>query len=280
MRTMPPSPELARYLRLGMEHAGKLPKGDSEELVRLMTVRAFWSYVFSDDAGSDEELDAAEKDGMKAAEMARRLGRPDLESAALDGAESNLMARDRHGLIDMRRRIELADVVQDPWEIGDTFAMAAWMNFMQGRYREPIRYALEGIERSRQGGSAPMTHCLSWAAMGRYRLGEWRAFLTDMAEIEDALGDRRGKPPHWAARPFAAGTGVHEVPGNRQAADAYLAIISELERSERSHFAAPWTAVVMARRGHAEDGLKLLSRVENVSSTRSWRGLLLEARCE
>jgi class 3 adenylate cyclase len=281
MRTLPSESEAARYLHLGMEHAESLPPGDSEELARLLTIKAFWPYGFPGAVDSDEELEAAQKEGERAAAIGRRLGRPDLESAGLDGASASVIARDWYGHIDplINRRLELAAVIHDPWELGDIFGMAAWSHFMQGRYRDAIRFALEGVERSRLGGSSPQVHCLAWSAMARYRLGDWAGFLTDLLRMEDLLGDRRKRPPHYGARPFAAAAIVHEVQGNRAAADAYIAIIAELERSGPPS-GTPWTAVVLARRGQAEEALRRLRRADNAAGHRTFRGLLLEARCE
>jgi class 3 adenylate cyclase len=283
MRTQPPERDVARYLQLGMEHAGFL-SGDSAALVRLLTAKSFYAYGFPDTANSDEEFEAAMKEGVRAAEMARRLGRPDLESAALDGATSNLMSQDKWGAIDplLSRRLDLAAVIRDPWELGDIFSMAAWTYFMQGRYLETIRFALEGVERVGPDAAAPAIHSLSWCAMARYRLGNWKAFHSDMARIEDLLGDRRHKPPHFAYRPYAVAAVVHEIQGNRAEADSHLATIADVERAGGAwrSSAAPWTAVVLARRGEHDEALKRLTRAENTPGARQQRGLLLEARAE
>ena len=59
--------------------------GDSEELARLLIVKAFWPASLGEGRGTEaEELEARES-GEEAAAMAIRLGRPDLASAALDG---------------------------------------------------------------------------------------------------------------------------------------------------------------------------------------------------
>ena len=283
MRNVPSERDVMRYLKLGMEHASFL-EGDSVALVRLLTSKSFYAYGFPGSAESDEELDAAMKDGIRAAEIARRLGRPDLESGALDGATSNLMAQDKWGSMDdmMNRRIQLADVIRDPWELGDIFAMRAWMHFMQGRYLEAIRSALEGLDRIGADASAPSIHCLSWCAMARYRLGSWGQFQADMARLEEVLGDRRHKPPHFAYRPYAAAAVVHEIQGNRAAADVQLEIISETDRAQRAGRggAAPWTALVLSRRGDYDEALKKLALADNTAGGRQYHSLTLEARAE
>ncbi|MFY9587442.1 MAG: AAA family ATPase, partial [Actinomycetota bacterium] len=281
MRSLPPEREVARYLQLGMEHA-RFIEGDDPALARLLIAKSFYAYGFPDTANSDEELDAAMKEGIRAAEIARRLGRPELESAALDGAMSNLMAQDKWGSMDplLNRRLELADVIRDPWELGDIFGMAAWTYFMQGRYLEAIRFALEGTERVGPLAAGPAVHCVAWSAMARYRLGNWNAFLADMVHIEELLGDRRHKPPHFAYRPYAAAAVVHEIQGNRSAADSYLATVAEVERDVGRVWGDPWTPVVLARRGQFDAALKRIARAENTAGARQHRGLLLEARGE
>jgi tetratricopeptide (TPR) repeat protein len=285
MRTLPTEREAARYLELGIKHAQEMGTQDSEEMVRILSAKAFWPYGFPEVVESEEELDVAMKEGKRAADMARRLGRPDLESAALDGAQSNLIARDMWGQVDafIERRLELSSVVRDPWEIGDTYAMAAWAYFMQGRFLESLRYALQGLDRVESDAYAPRIHCLSWSAMAHFRLGHWGAFLADLGRLEEHLGDRRTKPPHFASRPYAAAAVVHEIQGNRSAADLYLAQIAEGERSERGLGivnASPWVAVAHARRGLADEALKRLTRAANTGAGRQVRGLLLECRCE
>ena len=285
MRTVPPERDVARYLQLGMEHARHL-EGDSAGLARLLTAKAFYAYGFPDTANSDEEFEVAMKEGVRAAEIARRLGRADLESAALDGATSNLMAQDKWAWMDelMSRRLELADVIRDPWEVGDIYSMAAWSLFMQGRYLEAIRISLEGLDRIGPDASGPAVHCLCWCAMARYRLGDWHRFHSDMARVEHVLADRRHSPPHFALRAYAASMVVHEIQGNRTAADAQFAIIKEVDRAQRSGSGsggpAPMVAIVLARRGEYEAALKGLSRAENSPGSRFHRGALLEARAE
>ncbi len=282
MRTLPTEREAARYLQLGMEHARSLPAGDSEEMVKLLAARAFWAYGFPEQIDSAEELDVAQKEGEKAADMARRLGKPDLESAALDAAHSGFMARDMWGHVDpiINRRLELVSVIRDPWELGDIYAMTSWTYFMQGRYLEAMRFAHEGLERVGVDAPPPKIHCVSWSAMARFRLGHWAAFLADLSNLEELLGDRRAKPPVFASRPYAAAIVVHEIQGNRSAADAYLAMISEVERAERAFTGTPWVAMALARRGLADEALRRLQRSGNQGATRPFRGLLLEARCE
>jgi class 3 adenylate cyclase/tetratricopeptide (TPR) repeat protein len=284
MQTPVSDSEAARYLRLGLDHAQQLPPGDSEALVRLLSVEAFWPYGFPEQAGSDEELEAAEMAGRRAAEIAQRLGRPDLESGALDGAQSNIIARDMHGHVEstMDRRLELTAVINDPWELGDTFAMASWSSFMSGRYRDAIRYAAEGIERTAAEAIEPEVHCRSWSTLARYRIGDWRSFFIEFNAVLELLGERRTRPPHYVRRLYATAALVHDIQGNLSAANEMLAKVTDMERVDRSAppSSAPWVSVILARRGKADEALKRLSRAENTGASRTFRGLILEARLE
>ena len=283
--TQPDERLAARYLQLGLEHARSMPPGDSEEMVRLLSIKAFWPYGFPEQADSDEELEAAEEEGKRAAAMAQRIGRPDLESAALDAASSTLIQRDHHGHVDplIDRRLELTSVIRDPWELGDTFAMAAWAAFMAGRYRDSIRFAVEGIERTAAEAIEPEVHCYTWAAMSYFRLGEWRLFFDALARVNDRLGgERRTRPPHYVRRLYAVAALIHDIQGNRVAADEYVATVTDTERVDRTGPApsSPWMSVILARRGEADEALKRLRRAETVGASRTFRGLILEARCE
>src|SRR5439155_10717794 len=78
MRTIPPEADVRRYLELGFDNVEAV---DGEELVRLLLARAFEPYAFAPSRDiSEEEFEQAAHDGDRAADMAMRLGRPDLAS--------------------------------------------------------------------------------------------------------------------------------------------------------------------------------------------------------
>jgi class 3 adenylate cyclase/tetratricopeptide (TPR) repeat protein len=280
MHSLPHREQTARLLEVGLS---SVPAGDSEEFVRLLTMKSFWPWAMAlsrEERPAEPEMEEAKEAGERAAEMALRLGRADLASAALDGAGSYYLERGQYGPM-MRlieRRLELAPRVEDPWELQDIFNMAAWTAFHIGRYREAVRYADEGFERWVADVPAMAMHCLPWRALGRFRLGEWTAFLEDVSRTEELLGDRREHPQPFFARHFAAAALVHDVQGDSHGADRILEMLRRLER-EIGHppaLSAPWMAILLARRGDVDGAWFYLREEEPYGG----RGVLLEASCD
>jgi hypothetical protein len=71
-----------RYLQIGLAAAGP---GDSEDRARLLVARSFEPSAFREVHLDEEDLERARRTGEEAAAIAERLGRVDLQSAALDG---------------------------------------------------------------------------------------------------------------------------------------------------------------------------------------------------
>ena len=147
MREVPPEGEITTYLDLGFAHAGE---EDDESLVRLLVARAFGPFSF----GPGRELrpgeyEAARADGQRAAEMAMRIGRPDLASAALDAMGSAGISLGHYGRDQeiIERRLALVDILEDPWEVGDIFAMGAWYATYLGDFHRAIELAEGGVQR-------------------------------------------------------------------------------------------------------------------------------------
>jgi class 3 adenylate cyclase/tetratricopeptide (TPR) repeat protein len=279
MHTVPPPSATARLLQIGLSH---VPEGDSEERVRLLTMKSFWpwSRSFEGESFGEPQFLEAKKAGEQAADMALRLGRADLASAALDGAGSYYLERGHYGpgqpLIN--RRLELASGIEDPWELQDVFNMAAWSAFHIGRYREALRYADEGFERWITDVPSMAMHCLPWRALARFRLGQWDAFLDDVNRTEELLGDRREHPQPFFARHFAAAALVRDIRGDTVGADRHLELLRRLE-NEIGHppsLSVPWMAMLFARRGDHQDARGYLAKEESHGS----RGVVLEARCD
>ena len=136
MRDSPPVEEVRRYLDIGFEH---LDDEDAEESIRLLTLRAFEPFGLTWRTGTDPaERERSFRSGILAAELARGVGRSDLESAALDGAGSAIIDLGLYGqsrLVNLlERRMAIAEVTEDPWEAGDIYAMGAWNRAMIGDY--------------------------------------------------------------------------------------------------------------------------------------------------
>jgi tetratricopeptide (TPR) repeat protein len=279
MRTRLIAEEALPYLEIGLRH---LTEEDSEERIRLLIVQAFWPYSFRESTSTEKELQEARESGERAADMAMRLGRADLASAALDGVASSYQASGLYGRMEtvVRRRLQLVDELGDPLEIGDIFAVAAWHAFHMGRYGQAVEFADEGVRRTIPGAQLMGLYCLDFRAVARCRLGEWEAFWQDVALLGELLGDRRDRPPGFASDHVAAAAFVHEVQGDQAAAERKLRVLSWLESAEVR--ASPawwvWKALVLSRRGEYAAARDLLARPEEGFQ---WgRGYRLEALCD
>ena len=278
MATLPAESEVAPYLEIGLRHAGD---EDNEELARLLTGRSFWPYAFPEVASGDEAIAEAKEAGERAVAMARRLNRPDLASAALDGLGGILMNQgdDTGALRNAERRVQLIPQLQDPMELGDIYGVAAWTSFHVGHYADALRYAEEGIRRA---GSHPglLLHCRSWAVVAMTRLADWDGALATAGAAERELGDRKESPPGFTWRLLGAAAYIHELRGNRAAADRYLSIIRRMAEQRGSyHSAAPWLLLVLGFRGEFEEARAMLADYE-VLHTGVHRALLLESECD
>jgi class 3 adenylate cyclase len=271
--------ELEPYLSLGLANAGA---GDSEELARLLAVKAFLPAAFREQDVTPAERADAEEAGERAAAIALRLGRPALASSALDAVAFIHATSGRWGAAEpvLRRRLQLTASLGDPWERGDAHAMAAHAALNIGRYPEALRQADEGIRAT--GDAAPMLalHCIDWRAWARFCLGDWEGVLADVDLARHLLGDRRDTPPALAGTHAAVGAYVHEARGYREEADRLLRVVAWLQQAEEWPLSA-WAAFhasVLVRRGalgEARDVLDALPAVSRVFGL----GLVLEARC-
>jgi class 3 adenylate cyclase len=203
MRTMVEEEEVRRLIDVGFAH---VPEGDSEERVRLLIARAFQPFaVGMRRVFDDPSLREAEEAGLVASDMAVRLGRPDLASAALDAAASVPGNRGDYGrMLEINaRRLPLIHKLDDPLEIGDIYSMNSWCNAYVGNLREAREYAAEG---ARSAGDAPtLVGCLSWLAFAEFSLGNWDAVVTEIQPtIEQHLGDRADAPPYFTIPAFGS----------------------------------------------------------------------------
>jgi class 3 adenylate cyclase len=280
MRSLLSSEEAAPYLATGLAHVGP---GDSEELARLLIVKSFWSKSFRESGSTAAELQECREAGQEAAAMALRLGRPDLASAALDGVGSFYVTQGLWGQLGavVDQRLDVADGLSDPWEVGDVFAMVAWSSFHVGRYRRSLESADEGYRRTVSTAQAMALYCLDWRALARYRLGDWDGFFEDVKLAEELLGERRERPPSFAAEHVGVAAVLNEVRGNEGEADRLLEVLSWLERAEErpSPGWAVSRALVLARRGNFADARAQLERPD-VTAVKWGRGWVLEARCD
>ncbi len=280
MRVRLAEEDAAPYLELGLSRAGE---GDSEELARLLTMRSFWPYSFRTIETKEDELLEAREAGEHALAMAERLGRPDLATAALDGVGSYYSFRGLYGSWRpvAQRRLELVESLRSPWEVGDAFATASWIEYHIGRYRDAERLADEGFQLTSSQATVMALYCLDWRAVARCRLGDWDAFFQDQAVASGLLGDRREQPPGFAADHVAAAAFLHEVRGDQGEANRLIQVVAWLDRAEQRPSVAwsVWRSLVLARRRQFDEAWALLDRQVIVEQGYG-RGHVLEARCD
>ncbi len=95
MKHVPPELDVRRLLDLGFANS---PQEDNEEHVRLLLAEGFIAYAFGHRRPiTSEEYERAEASARRATEMALRLGRSDLASAALDSLGATQMPRGLYG---------------------------------------------------------------------------------------------------------------------------------------------------------------------------------------
>jgi class 3 adenylate cyclase/tetratricopeptide (TPR) repeat protein len=282
MTNVPAEDDVRRYLDLGFEHVGP---GDNPTLASLLTGRSFWPFAFERDrALSDEEFNDAVGAGERAVDMAMRLHRPSLASAALDGVSGAFLARgmDARAMEIADRRLDLIPSLEDPWELGDLHAMASWTRFNVGRYSDALRYADEGVRRTPPDAPGMILHCMAWRALARCRLGDWDGFFADLAQSQELMGERGGEPPYFAARPYAAAAMVHEVQGNPAAGDRFMDVIhriDELQGSAKASDRDPWIAWTLSRRGRFEEARARLWQ-PLLETWKAALSIIMEARCD
>jgi class 3 adenylate cyclase/tetratricopeptide (TPR) repeat protein len=273
MRTATPEGDVRETLELGLAH---LPPGDSEQRVRLLGNRAAWPFSFPEFALAEgpEPYVAA---GVEAAEMAMRLGLPNLASASFDHAAGawSAIGRYRESLPLWERRRLVMDGVTDGLELGDFYAMGMWVRYELGDYEEAIAIWAEGLPRVGSLGGKTRVHMLSWHVVTLHRLGRWDEALTWFDELRDLLDERRDDPPYFATHAFGASALIRGSRGETVEADRLVGILGSLTTALSARL-KPWLVRVLVRRGE-------LDRAATLSRAPAWRvhgGDLLEAESE
>jgi hypothetical protein len=260
MRDFPDVEEVRRYLEIGFSH---LDADDSEDAIRLLTLRAFEPFGFGWRIPIDpDHRERSLESGIRAAELARRIGRVDLESAALDGASSAIIGEGLYGqpryLSLQARRLEIAEVTEDPWELGDIYAMSAWTRTLLGNYEEALAIGLRGAERA-EGAEGLIGHCLNWVCASLFHLGEWDRVLDAFDRIRSVMEDRVDEPPYFMLNAFGAAAFVHDARG-LDGTERWLSVLegSRGRRLEGSVVASYWLAWMYTRRGEHERAWSIL----------------------
>jgi class 3 adenylate cyclase/tetratricopeptide (TPR) repeat protein len=276
MRRLPSPMEVEPLLALGMSH---LPEGDSEERVRLQSIRASWPFAFPETPMTEQEALDCERLGLEAAQMALRLGMYDLASGALDasggfGISRGLYARVREIQV---QRLDIMPHVSDHLEIGDTHAMIAWSGHELGQYREGLGSAEEGVRLVEGTAANAAIHAASWQAVLEYRVGEWDRALATFERVRELLDDRRDDPPYFATHAFGAVGIIAERRSDSVESDRLTGLLVPLGGGFSTRL-LPWLVLLLVERGDlapAKDLLETLPPAWRVHTTE-----VLEARCE
>ena len=274
-------PPVPQELRDRISRAGEmLDDVDSVERVQLLTVVGFWPFatVGHPDTELISEVEARTA-ALEAADMARRLGRVDLESAALDGLGSTHIFRGDYLAADevTRRRCDLYEALTDPWERGDLCAVAGWVAFQRGRYDEAIRWATRGIDNAGSDYPSVALHCRTWRGLARFRSGDWYGVLEDLDAVEaEAIG---GVAPYTTPLVAVAAL-VHHLRGNEQETNRLLAALVSSDEPEGPELSkwAEFTAPIVARRGDPDTAFEMIDCTAHRRASR--QGQLLIARCQ
>jgi class 3 adenylate cyclase len=287
MHQLPEAAEVMRVLQLGLAHAGT---ADSESLASLLTAIAFLpfsAFARTNDVGMGR--DEAHAAGLQARQMARRLGLPHAESAALDALMSHATntGRIQQAAAIVEERMELAEAVSDPWEVGDTYAMAAWLSFDLGDYEQARDRADKGFSRTVDDAPGVALHTLSWGAVARVQTAEWDGVADALRRAHDLLdAERRVRPPIYAAATYAAAAMVAEFRGKSSEADRLLGLLTATWSSSdlmhiTEHPHASWcrqTGPIYLRRGRFDVVEKLMAPSD--SRRIGHEGDRLSLRCE
>ncbi len=277
--------EVFEHLTRALDWAGG---GDSAEQARLLMLKSFWRHAYPATGSrgplvSDDEALAA---GEEAAVMSRRVGRPDIESAALDGVSANHIPDSNYAEAwkATHRRLALVKDIHDPEEVGDIHAMQCWIDFHLGHYRVVHHFADVGFERTIDEVPSVALHCVAWRGMSRFRLGDWDGVLEDLAIGEEILGQDRPSPPYFASGLWAVSAVVCDRRGQREQADELMSMLTTSVSAEEGSDTVPlatwieFLGPVLAKRGQTDLALRLIAETRFRRGTR--RGLLRQAECD
>ncbi|HJP88863.1 MAG TPA: adenylate/guanylate cyclase domain-containing protein [Candidatus Limnocylindrales bacterium] len=179
---------------------------------------------------SPAQLEIADVWAARAVESARKLGQPDLLSAALDCADANALGRDdmTKVLEFVRERHAIEDRVSTP-ERADAWIVHAWAEVIRGNLRE----AEQAAERSRAGfgtGQAAsfVLGATAWRIVALHALGRWDEAMADVARAERALQESELTTPWYSFNGFIAALAVARARNDSVGADTWKSLMLRL----------------------------------------------------
>lgn len=227
----------------------------SPEKIRLLTARAFlwWGRIDGGESFTDQEASVARQAGETAVEMALELEQLDLASAALDAVGGIDVQQGQYArtIPIVERRLKISELIKNPWEIGDTYAMASWTRSYTSDYEGAFDIAYQGYEQSKDEVRGVQLHCLTWATYAGFWLGQWdRAKNELLPQVRKILGDAADRPPYFATHFFGAQAMISAI-REYSTAQSDIADVARLvdvsRRSFGSLLANGWYAWIVAR---------------------------------
>jgi class 3 adenylate cyclase len=277
MSQAPAETDVVHYVDIGFANA----KPDGEARIRLLIAKAAWPFAFRREGFTDAEAKSARNAGEEGVELALKLGRPDLASAALDGISGTEMIRGYHGRNwpVHERRLEIVEHLIDPWEVGDALQTAADTALWVGRYRDALQWADEGFERSRTGPDV-WRACLAWRIVARFKLGDWDGALEDLDLLEETPASTTfGSAAYFHVVARSCAALLYELRGERTASERVAAQVADETPGTSTARKAPWLARFAAHRGSFEEAFERVERSEAAASLMARSGIL-EAKCD
>jgi class 3 adenylate cyclase len=282
LRTLPTREEAAPYLELGLS---MLDPGDSEERMGLLLAKAAWGWGFAEADRDPERNEEYRATAEEAIELARRMGRPDLLSAALDTAGAVAQELGGYGLANeyQLQRLDLVPELDDPTEIADIIGTLAWHYMHIGEYRRATELEPSTFT-ERYGLHLPLIGHrtkLAFHAIALWRLGEWDRFWEAYRDI-DATVDHARPITYHLMRLYAAAAYLHDLAGDGAEADR---LVAELDLSQETRgntgvsAARLWIVEILVRRGQYDEARRRLE-VADPSRDRQNLDLTYEAWAE
>jgi class 3 adenylate cyclase len=261
MRTVVEADEINYYIDQGLAHLAEEDTGP--ERIRLLTARAF-SFRSPGHGGTEGvSEEAAREAASSATEMALELERFDLASAALDALGSVDLQFGRYGqtLPIIEQRLKVAQLIKNPWEIGDIHAMAAWTYAYTVDYRRAAEIAMDGFEANQSETRGVRLHNLPWAAYADFFLGNW-ARVTDhiLPTAIAILGERMGEIPYFASDLVGIRAMLSST-RETSTGTADIAVLRELvdvSEGKKVKPVAVWLAWILHRQGDTDGAWEII----------------------
>jgi class 3 adenylate cyclase len=274
-----PEQAVGSYIEAGL--AQLEPGEESEEMVRLLSAKAFagWAAVAQRVVDPSERAEAR-RAGTRALEIARRIGRPDLISAALDAAGSLDITEGMYARVipAVLERIEVNEAASNPFEAGDGYAMAAWSFAYVGDYRRASECAEEGMALGVPEGRGFQIHCASWRAYCAFWAGDWTKITDELGPyVSHRLGVDANEPPNFLSHVIGAEALVESISGGAGEATAILKRMAERQGPALSPTVSTWWAWIMARQGRVDEALSVLDGLRSNRGSRPFRDIVISS---